>query len=434
MVGERNDPVLLSSLCVLINRGVAPAYTNDGGVLVLNQRCIRDGRINWALARYTDPAQKSLPHNKLLKPFDILVNSTGVGTLGRVAQIGVFDLQATVDSHVTIVRPDASRVDPVYLGLVLRDRQADIEALAEGSTGQTELSRFSLGALAVSLPPVPVQRVVASLLGSLDDKIELNQRIVATLEEMTQALFKSWFVDFDPVHAKAEGRDPVLPADTAALFPDRFGDDGLPEGWRRETLRPSLAQLVTRGITPTYADEGLAVINQKCIRNRRVDFALARWHDTTSRRVPDAKLLQAGDIVINSTGAGTLGRVAQVRQLGVEATVDTHVTIVRPSRDAAWSNYLGLQLISREDQIEQLGQGSTGQTELSRDAVASLSVVVPSDRVLDAFSDVTAPLLSHLDAALSESAVLRELRDTLLPKLISGELHIKDAEAAVEAA
>jgi len=140
MAGKWREKPLFE-LCSYINRGLAPAYIDEGGVLVLNQKCIRDQRISFQEARRTDQRRKPVGTERMLLPWDILVNSTGVGTLGRVAQLRVLPEPATVDSHVTIVRPDPAAVDPQYLGFALRLLQREIEALAEGSTGQTELPR-----------------------------------------------------------------------------------------------------------------------------------------------------------------------------------------------------------------------------------------------------------------------------------------------------
>jgi type I restriction enzyme S subunit len=209
MAGEWREEAL-SEVCSYVNRGSAPAYVDDGGVLVINQKCVRDQRVNFTEGRRTDPQRRPLAPERMLRPFDILVNSTGVGTLGRVAQVRELPEPATIDSHVTVLRPDPDAVYPQYLGFALRCLARDIEALGEGSTGQTELARTRLAAFTVPIPPPAEQRAIAHILGTLDDKIELHRRMNETLEGMARALFKSWFVDFDPVRAKADGRDPGL--------------------------------------------------------------------------------------------------------------------------------------------------------------------------------------------------------------------------------
>jgi len=261
MAGEWEEKSL-SEVCSYINRGAAPAYVEAGGILVLNQKCVRDQRVSFSEVRRTDNIMKPVSHERMLQPLDILVNSTGVGTLGRVAQLSFLPEPATVDSHVTIMRPNPEEVHPRYLGYTIRNFEQAVEALGEGSTGQTELARSRLAAFTVPIPPLPEQRAIAHILGTLDDKIELNRRMNETLEQMARALFKSWFVDFDPVRAKAavrrehpkwtneqvsrlsaeqagaamaraRGRVPLQP-EIAALFPDSFQDSELgeiPKGW-----------------------------------------------------------------------------------------------------------------------------------------------------------------------------------------------------------
>lgn len=232
----------LSSLCVYLNRGAAPAYTDTGGILVLNQKCVRDQRVDFTLARRTDSHRKQVAADRMVQPFDILVNSTGVGTLGRVAQVRTLPEMATVDSHVTLVRPDSRAIDPLYLGLAIRCFESEIEALGEGSTGQTELSRPRLGTFLIPMPTsLEEQRAIAHILGTLDEKIELNRNQNDVLEAIASALFKAWFVDFDPVRAKMDGRwqrgqsMPGMPSYLYDIFPDRLVESQLgefPEGWQ----------------------------------------------------------------------------------------------------------------------------------------------------------------------------------------------------------
>jgi type I restriction enzyme S subunit len=430
MAGEWCDPVPLGSLCVLLNRGVAPAYSDEGDVVVLNQRCIREGRIDWSPARRTDTSEKSIPREKIIQSFDILVNSTGVGTLGRVAQVGEIDKEATVDSHVTIVRPDAKLVEPHYLGLVLRNRQVEIEALAEGSTGQTELSRSSLGALEVSLPSILMQGMIANLLGSLDDKIELNRRMAATLEEMARALFKSWFVDFDPVRVKAEGRDPGLPANTAALFPATFSDDDIPAGWRLGSVadivevNPSLS--LRAGITAPYVDMAALPTTGSCISGYIM------------RDVSSGSRFQLGDtLVARITPCLENGKTALVDFLddGQVGWGSTEFIVLRPRAPMSrvWPYLLARDDAFRAHLIAAM-TGSSGRQRVPPSAVAAWEMALPPPAILSAFAAEVDPLFERISALDLEAGTLRALRDTLLPKLISGELRIKDTGKDVEAA
>lgn len=153
------------------------------------------------------------------------------------------------------------------------------------------------------------------------------------------------------------------------------------DGWVSCSLG-EVCDLLKRGIAPKYVDEGgLLVINQKCVRNHRVDLTLARRHDLAKKAVPDERLLQTGDALVNSTGVGTLGRVAQIRvELPEPATVDTHVTILRPSAGLFRTDFFGYLLIFIENEITALGAGASGQTELSRTSLSdSVSVYYPKD-------------------------------------------------------
>ena len=168
--------VAISDVCIMIKRGQAPSYTENKSVTVLNQKCIRDGRINLEFSRQTDANLKPVNEWAYLNAIDTLVNSTGVGTLGRVAFVRNLPEPTTVDSHVTIVRPDNKKVEPSFLGLSLNFREADIEGLAAGSSGQTELSREALGNLIITLPTLPEQKRIVDLISSVDSYIEALQQ------------------------------------------------------------------------------------------------------------------------------------------------------------------------------------------------------------------------------------------------------------------
>ncbi len=143
-------------------------------------------------------------------------------------------------------------------------------------------------------------------------------------------------------------------------------------GWETSTLGEA-CELLNRGISPKYLESGgIQVLNQKCVRDHKVDFTFARRHDSHVKKVSEERLLRAGDVLINSTGTGTLGRVAQLRSASSEpATVDSHVTIARPKQEKFHPDYFGYLLIGIEDQIKQAGEGTSGQTELARSVLAN---------------------------------------------------------------
>jgi type I restriction enzyme S subunit len=303
-------------------------------------------------------------------------------------------------------------------------------------TSNPSLSRETFYAQLYPCPPPRAQAGIVEMLVALDDKIDLNRRTNATLESITRTIFKSWFADFDPVRAKAAKRQPAgMDVETAALFPAAFSrvDSGpIPKGWN---VRPiaDLASYINRGIAPSYLTEGgVLVINQKCIRDHRVIFSQARRHNPEVRAIAGREL-QAGDILVNSTGEGTLGRVAQVSVLPEPAILDTHVTVVRPNKTDATVHFLGIEILGREAEIAALAEGSTGQTELSRSRLGALKVTVPPPEIQKRFDALVGPLRASMAVNDDQAATLAEVRNALLPKLLSGELRIRDAEKMVEA-
>ncbi|MFA7556574.1 MAG: restriction endonuclease subunit S [Hydrogenophaga sp.] len=365
-----------------------------------------------------------------------------------------------IDNNMMSATPRDGKVTSRFLYLLLTS--LDFNTISAG-TALPYLNVSDLERIEVSIPETLWQQeAIAQILGGIDDKIDLNRRINQTLEAMAQAIFKSWFVDFDPVKAKiaakAEGRDPLraamtaisgkpdaeldtLPPDqfaplaaTAALFPDEMEDSALgeiPKGWHSSTLGEQCAYL-NRGISPKYVDEGgVLVLNQKCIRDFSLDPSKGRRHDPNQRNV-NGRELHLGDVLVNSTGVGTLGRVAQVLRLDEPTIVDSHVTVVR-SGTSLNSAYLGQWFVTKQPDIEAMGEGSTGQTELSRGKLASMTILVPEQAVLGAFAAAVAPMQSLIATRGRESLVLQQTRDALLPRLLSGELQVLKAEAEATA-
>ncbi|MCL7928738.1 restriction endonuclease subunit S [Halomonas llamarensis] len=302
---------------------------------------------------------------------------------------------------------------------------------------------------------------IAKMLSVLDRKITLNTQINQTLEQMAQALFKSWFVDFDlvidnaleagnlipePLAERAARRQAMwaadhetaparLPAETRRLFPDRFEEDEVlgwvPVGWKATRLSDISTEL-RRGISPKYIEEGgIRVVNQKCIRHHEVNFSLCRRNDPGAKKV-DGRFLELGDLLINSTGTGTLGRIAMVEQLPEPTVVDSHVTVVRADPKVYPKHVLAQQMIFLEPHVTALGEGSTGQTELSRKMVADTPIVMPEFKCLEQLEAKINVFSQARSQNRNQVEVLTQLRDTLLPKLLSGELQLQEAEAVVE--
>ncbi|MBX5018020.1 restriction endonuclease subunit S [Rhizobium lentis] len=349
-----------------------------------------------------------------------------IGSIARVPSF-VASGRITQDTVKLVFRDGATPADISYIHWVLRTPQyrAYCAGHAMGSA-VVALSRSDF--LKYPIPPAsPATRVVVSLLDSIDSKIELNRRMAVTLEEMARALFKSWFVDFNPVRAKAEGRDPSLPAATAALFPNRFSEDGLPVGWRTGTLADvALLNPESRG----SVSEGEIVY---------VDLANTKWgiiEETQYFRPDDApsraqRVLRSGDTIVGTVrpGNGSYALVASDGMIG-----STGFAVLRP-RTLSLREFVYLATTSDENISALAALADGGAYPAVRpDVVADTPCCLPPANVLEAFHTVAVAIVDRIAAARSQSAELAAIRDTLLPKLISGELRIKDAAATVVAA
>ncbi|SEK63580.1 type I restriction enzyme, S subunit [Pseudomonas sp. NFIX51] len=302
-------------------------------------------------------------------------------------------------------------------------------------TGTTTLGLAREDFLGFRVPvPTEAENSLVELLEIIEARVELLKETNASLETIAKVLFKSWFVDFDPVRSKSEGLEPEgMDGSILSLFPDGLEESAqgvAPSGWSTAKLG-DVCDYLSRGISPKYTeDDGVLVINQKCIRDFSVDYTKARRHDPLKRKI-DGRMLKVGDVLINSTGVGTLGRVAQVLALPELAIADSHVTVVRAG-PLLNSTFLGQWIARKQPEIEAMGEGSTGQTELAKSKLSDLPILIPSAPILSAFDELVSPLKSSI--ALNESRVssLTQLRDTLLPRLISGQLRLSEAIAATE--
>ena len=267
--------------------------------------------------------------------------------------------------------------------------------------------------------------------------------MAATLEEMARALYRSWFVDFDPVHAKAQGRAPAhMDPATAALFPARFGDDGLPEGWRREALQKHVRTakgLSYKGKGLCESTEGLPLHNLNSIKVRGgyEDAGIKFYREDFRER----HLVRPGDLVVANTDL-TLNEIV----IGYAALVPEHhgprglyshhlyrVDFLETSPlSGAWLLF-ALNNSPLGQEIRGYANGTT-VSMLPADALQIPRVVVPPRDVIEAFDRQVQPLMRRQGATEEQNRTLAALRDTLLPKLMSGELRVREAEAQVKEA
>jgi hypothetical protein len=288
------------------------------------------------------------------------------------------------------------KTDPLFLFYLLKYNKDKIEGMGSGTTFK-EVFGTTMKNIVVNVPTDKgVQEKIAAILGSIDDKIEENKQINKNLLEQALAIYKDWFCDY------------------------ALSDGILPENWKITTI-DAISSMVTRGIAPKYDDNSdQIVLNQKCIRDHTIDISLSRRH--RPKKINE-KWISKGDLLINSTGTGTLGRVAQVWFEANNMTVDSHVTIVRP-KDPILQSYIGFWGLSHESEIEAQHTGSTGQTELPRDRVKAMELPLPDEDTLSKFNELVIPMTSLVISNQEENDRLSQLRDALLPKLMSGEIDV----------
>lgn len=340
-----------------------------------------------------------------------------------------------VNNHAHIVRGN-HRSNTRYLSYALS--QTDIGGYLTGST-MPKLTQGNMNRIPIVAPPLPEQKRIAGILGSLDDKIELNRRMNETLEAMARALFQSWFIDFDPVRwnmdrnqpSPAASRHPLpmgegrgegangLDAETAALFPAAFQDSPLgpiPKGWevgrlgdvgenQRRTVHPN-------EIAPNTPYIALEHMPRRCI-------ALSDWGEADD--VASGKsAFKNGEILFGKLRP----YFHKVGIAPVAGVCSTDILVLVPKRPE-WNGFL-LGHVSSDEMIQHVDLASTG-TKMPRTNwkdIAAFKVVLPPENIATAFTRQTQPMVERIMASIHQSRTLATLRDTLLPKLLSGELRV----------
>jgi type I restriction enzyme S subunit len=287
-------------------------------------------------------------------------------------------------------------------------------------------TRAAVYMLELDVPPEPEQRAIAHILGTLDDKIELNRRRNQTLEAMARALFKDWFVDFGPVRAKMEAREPYLPADLWQLFPDRLDDEGKPEAWRSSTLA-SFASLNPESWTKKNPPHKIRYVDLSNTKQGTIEGAARMsWSEAPSRA---QRILRPGDTIVGTVRPGN----RSFALIGVEGmTGSTGFAVLRPL-EKAFRDFIFLAATSPEN-IERLTHLADGAAypAVRPDVVLASPVTVPPGEIVNdvlcGFANAMSGWINAIEHNKQESRTLAQIRDTLLPKLISGELRIPVAE------
>ncbi len=384
---------------------------------------VRDGRITFEGARrikrehLEEWTKKANP-----EPFDVVLSRRcNPGETGLVPD----DLEFALGQNLVLLRSDGTHVFKPFLRWLVQGFQwweqvgmyLNVGAVFD-SLKCADIPRFRL-----PIPPITVQRNIARVLGTLDDKIELGRRMNETLEALVRALFKSWFVDFDPVRAKMEGRDTGLPEEIDTQFPGRMENSEvgpLPAGWVPSNLA-DVAHSPRRGVDPSQLDPQTAYIGLEHMPRRSI--SLSAWGSAES--VKSAKSAF-------KTGEFLFGKLRpyfhKVGIAPVSGICSTDIVVVSP-KGPAWDAFV-LALVSSVEFVAYTDQTSTG-TKMPRTSwksMASYPVALPPVHLAQVFEDVAGPLLRRTIHNVHQNRTLSRLRDALVPKLISGDLGVGGLE------
>lgn len=307
-------------------------------------------------------------------------------------------------------------------------RKEEIRAAASGSA-QPIMNKSSFSRLSIYMPPLGKQHAIASVLGALDDKIELSRRINETLEAMAQAIFKDWFVNFGPTRAKAEDRPPYLAPDTWDLFPDALDNDDKPLGWEFKLIGQLVefnpSESLSKGSEAPYLD--MAALPTQ-----------GSWPEPPIQRPfgSGSKFRDGDTLLARITPCLENGKTAFVQCLGkgIVGWGSTEFIVLRPKQPfPAEYGYLLARDEGFRDRAIQSMTGTSGRQRVQTDSLAGYEVILPDDPVLRAFGNLVHPWFAMIRANAAQSQTLGELRDLLLPKLMSGEIRLREGEKVVEA-
>ncbi len=441
----------LGQTCTKIGSGATPrggkeVYLEQGKyALIRSQNVLSEGFRDEGLAYIGCTHAQQLENVEVVEN-DVLLNITG-DSVARVCQVRPDVLPARVNQHVAIIRPDPEKLDPCFLryALVAPEMQAKLLSWAGSGATRNALTKGMIESLNVAAPrEVCEQNAIAHILRALDDRIELNRRMNETLEAMARALFKSWFVDFEPVRAKIEGRNTGLEREVSDLFPDKMADSKIgktPSGWRVESLGQHIR--VCRGLSYSGAGlcrehEGLPLHNLNSIlegggyKYGGIKHYRGKHHER--------HIVKEGELLVANTEQGfdrlLIGNAAIVPEhFGLRSLFSHHLYRV----DIEESSYLtpSFLLYMTNDpcwhaRISGFSNGTTINM-LPVDAFNLPSLAVPTVELVQLFTQIAKVIRQSNERMHAESKNLAEIRDTLLPKLISGEIRIADAEKFVEA-
>ena len=405
--------VVLGEVCDFFNGGAwsDKEYVNEGIPVLKVTNCKSTGFQLDNLNYLSEKSREKYKKNNLIIG-DIIVATVGShpnlieSAAGRSCIVNSQVEGFYLNQNAVCIRTKDKRIlSQKYLGYLCKcaDFQHYIQSRGRGAANQMRIAISSIKEYSFTLPDFENQQYIADILSAYDDLIENNQIQIKLLEEAAQRLYKEWFVDLRfPGHENTK----IV--------------DGVPEGWSKSTVS-EVSAVLRRGISPKYNEKARGiVINQKCIRQTIVSYDEAR---TQEKKYPAELEMMESDIVICSTGAGTLGRVGQIFEAKENVTLDSHVTLIRANEKIGQQS-LFWSLKMKQDYLMNAGKGSTNQLELSRETIGSCGILIPERKIAEQVEKNFVAIHNKMKECSMQIARLREARDLLLPKLMSGEVEV----------
>ena len=403
----------LGEITSKIGSGATPKGGRDsylgGNISLIRSQNVLDFSFSKSGLAYINEMQAEKLNNVEVYEKDVLLNITG-DSVARVCIVPNNVLPARVNQHVAIIRGN-EKVDYRYLLYYLQYIKPQLLSLSQGGATRNALTKKMIEELEIKMPSKGTQKEIVSILYTLDTKIALNRRINDNLEQQAQTLFKSWLVDFDPFK-------------NGKFVESEMGM--IPEGWKVISLQ-EYCQEITRGNIPTYVEKSnRPILNQKVNKGVSLEKQYYKYN-SENVEVSISKMAHYGDVLLNSLGQGTLGRVHLYKEKLGNVIIDQFITILRTNLFVK-SAYLSYTLNRPEYQtiIEGNVTGSTGMWVLTINNVRNIKIIVPKE---SCFLEL-APIINSIYQAISNNTAQMEqlctLRDCILPHLMSGELKIND--------
>lgn len=421
----------IDDVCLSITSGGTPSRRNssfykDGSWPWVKTKELQDGWLSDSEEHITDEAI-ALSSAKILPKHTVLMAMYGA----TVGQLGILQFPMTCNQACCAMILDPDLANYRYLFYRLLHARQRIKSLATGAA-QQNLNSQVVKSLEFNFPPLREQETIAHILGTLDDKIELNHRMNETLEAMARALFKDWFVDFGPVRAKAEGREAYLPEEIWGVFPDSFEDSELgeiPRGWGVCSVGDLLTlerDSLTPGNTPEeiFSHYSIPAFDNGMLPEKE-----------SGRSIKSNKYLIGDGVFLVSKLNPRTPRVWLPSENGIIKKIcSTEFLVCRPSESIGIPfGYCLAKSSSIVKKMSDLASGTSNSHQRVRPAdFTYLSVVRPDNKLLSLFNQQILPLLHKSLQIREEKFLMGECRDVLLPKLISGEIHVGEAEKVVE--